>query len=217
MKWRWPTRPVGNLSHSQSQEPRTERQKSLALQALTSRLRTGERYNILDLGSSVGQNVDFFSEFCGKLYVQDLYDDLISFDYFSPSGEVELDKIYRYLLPFNPGTRFDIVFSWDLFNYLEENECRGLMKHLATFCRPDTLVLSMISTRKSIAERPAKYRILDSQTITCENRTGIMKSCPCYREPQLARMMPAFKVLNSFLLRRGFKEYLFSFAPQINH
>lgn len=217
MKWRWPPRLVVNSPHSQSQKPRTENQKSLALQALTSRLRTGERYNILDLGSSVGQNVEFFSGFCGKLYVQDLYDDLISFDYFSSSGEVELGKIYSYLLPFSPGTRFDIVFAWDLFNYLEENECRGLMKHLATFCRPETLVLSMISTRNSIAERPAKYRIVDSQTITCENRTGIMKACPCYREPQLARMMPAFKVLNSFLLRRGFKEYLFSFAPQVNY
>jgi len=212
MKWRWPSRPTDHRPR-ETHAPQTETRKSLALHALTSRLRADQKYNILDLGSSVGQNVEFFSGFCGKLYIQDLYDDLISFDYFSPSEDVELAKVYDYLLPFRPGTRFDIVFAWDLLNYLEEGECRGLMAHLANFCRQDTLVFFMISTRKAIAERPAKYRILDSQTIACESRTGIMKSCPRYREPQLARMMPAFKVLNSFLLRSGVKEYVFCFAP----
>ncbi len=216
MKWFWKNPRFQPRHQRATKLPQPEIQRSLALKKLTARLRSEQRYNVLDLGSSVSQNVEFCSAFCRKLYIEDFYGTLSSFDFLSPEDGVPLDTIYQYLLPFKTGTRFDIILAWDLFNYLEELEFRELMAHLARFCRQDTLLLAFISTRKSIPERPAKYSILDAETITSQKLSDIIRPCPQYQEPQLTKLMPEYQVLNSFLLRNGFKEYLFGFAPA-NH
>ena len=75
------------------------------------------------------------------------------------------------------------------------------------------MLLAFISTLKSIPERPAKYSIVDHETITSQRLSDIHRPCPQYQEPQLVKLMPGYVVLNSYLLRNGFKEYLFSFSP----
>ncbi len=213
MKWLWKDARFRPRHHNVKKLPKPEIQRSLALKKLTGRLRAEQRYNLLDLGSSVRQNVEFCSSFCRKLYIEDFYCTLSSFDFLSPEDGVPLDTVYQYLLPFKAGTSFDIILAWDLFNYLGELAFRELMAHLARFCRKDTLLLAFISTRKSIPERPIKYSIIDAETIISQKFSDIIRPCPQYREPQLTKLMPEYKVLNSFLLRNGFKEYLFAFAP----
>mgnify|MGYP007088488856 CR=1 FL=1 len=158
----------------------------------------------------VYQNIDFCSAFCQKLYIEDFYCTLSSFDFLSPEDGLPLDIVYQYLLPYKAGTQFDIILAWDLFNYLDELEFRELMVHLGRFCRPNTLLFAFISTCKSIPERPAKYSIVDTETITSQKLSNIIRPCPQYQETQLNKLMPEYQVLNSFLLRNGFKEYLFS-------
>lgn len=212
MKWIWPGW-KREPSHSERKSlPEPETQRSLALKKLTSRLRGDRLYDVLDLGSSVRENVEFCSSFCRRLYIEDFYRTVTSFDFLSPEDGVPLDTVYQYLLPFKPGTRFDVILAWDLLNYLQELECKELMNHLARFCKRNSLMLAFISTRKSIPESPARYSILDDETITCQTRSNILRPCPQYQEPQLAKLMPGYQVVNSYLLRNGLKEYLFSFS-----
>ncbi len=182
---------------------------SLALNALYHRLDSQRRYNVLDLGRACSQNVEFFSQFCGKIYIEDLLSTLSSFDYLSPEDGTSLDAVFEYLLPYQSTTRFDIVFSWDLFNYLEPDSFRHLIGYLSRFCPPGALIFSLISTLESIPDKPGTYRIQDSETLQYPAPGTILRRCPCYQEPDLLRLMPGFRVCNSFLLRNGFKEYLF--------
>ena len=216
MKWIWSSHRTSSPQPEPRQLPEPEVQRSLALKTLTRKLRSEEQYNVLDLGCSVRQNVEFCSNFCRKLYIEDFFCTLSSFDFLSPEDGVPLETVYQYLLPFQPGTRFDVILAWDLLNYLEELEFRELMSHLGRFCRRDTLLLAFISTRKSIPERPARYSIVDHETITSQRLSDILRPCPQYQEPQLAKLMPGYVVVNSYLLRNGLKEYLFSFSPA-NH
>ena len=214
MKWMWKNTGSQSPYPAIQNLPEPEIQRSLALKKLTGKLQNEKRYNILDLGSSVSQNIDFCSAFCQKLYIEDFYCTLSSFDFLSPEDGLSLDIVYQYLLPYKAETQFDIILAWDLFNYLDELEFRELMVHLGRFCRTNTLLFAFISTCKSIPERPAKYSIVDTETITSQKLSNIIRPCPQYQETQLNKLMPEYQVLNSFLLRNGFKEYLFSFMPK---
>ena len=184
---------------------------SLVLNVVYHQLHPERKYHILDLGSAFGSNVDFFSQFRCKIHIEDLYQTLSSFDFLSPEDGFSYDVVYDYLLPYGRNTSFDLIFVWDLFNYMEEDEFRHLVLYLGKFCRKGTLLFSLISTLKHIPESPTRFKILDQEHLQYEVSSPVLKPCPRYQQTDLTRLMPHFRVCNSFLLRNGFKEYLFSY------
>ena len=153
-------------------------------------------------------NVDFFSQFSCKIYIEDLYHTLSSFDYFSPEDGFTYQTVFDYLLPYTQNTRFDIILSWDIFNYLERDEFKSLISHLGNFCNKGTLLFSLISTLKHIPEKPTTFRIQDQESLQYQAGSTVLRPCPRYQQTDLNHLMPHFRVCNSFLLRNGFKEYL---------
>lgn len=182
---------------------------SMALGLLTHQLQKDRKYHILDLGTAVGQNIEFFSQFTCKIYIEELYTTLNSFDYFSPEDGSGYEAVFEYLLPYRKNTRFDVILAWDLFNYLEREELRHLLRHLRRFFHAETLLFALISTLKHMPEEPIRFRIVDHQTLVYEFSSTVLKPCPRYQHTDLTRVMPGFRVCNSFHLRNGFREYLF--------
>lgn len=210
MKWpRFPGRSGEPATVRAETVEEETRHPSLALNALFHRLRAGRKYNVLDLGPACGTNVEFFSRFSGKIYIEDLHRTLGSFDFLSPEDGLSYESVFRYLLPYQKSTRFDLIFAWDLFNYLDRREFLFLMRHLGRFCGEDAMIFALISTNKSIPEQPPRYRIIDQETLSCRRKHGILRTCPRYEEGDLLHMMPSFRVCQSFLMRNGVKEYVF--------
>lgn len=211
---KWPLR-SSERPASERQEDKgdlTVAQTSLALNTLIHRLKSKPRdYRFLDLGPASGQKLEFLSQYACKIHFEDLYRTLNSFDYLSPEDGVSYDSVFRYLLPYNRTIRFDVVFCWDVLNYLNPEEFRHLMRHVTRYCNGGALLFALISTQKTIPEQPAKFEIAGPETLSCRIRARIMRKCPQYQETDLARFMPNFNVMNSFLLRNGFKEYLFAY------
>ena len=183
---------------------------SLALNVLYDQLRRQRKYHILDLGPALGGNVDFFSQFSCKVYIEDFYRTLTSFDFFSPEDGFSYKAVFEYLLPYKQNTRFDIILSWDLFNYLEREEFQSLISHLGHFCHKGTLLFALISTLKYIPEKPTTFRIRNRKSLLYETNSTVLRQCPRFQQTDLNQLMPNFRVCNSFLLRNGFKEYLFA-------
>jgi len=183
---------------------------SLALNVLYDQLRQQRKYHILDLGPALGGNVDFFSQFSCKVYIEDFYRTLTSFDYLSPEDGVSYQAVFEYLLPYRRNTRFDIILTWDIFNYLERDEFQALIRHLGRFCHKGTLLFALIATSKLIPEKPTTFKILDQKRLIYETNSSVLRQCPTYQQTDLNELMPDFRVRNSFLLRNGFKEYLFA-------
>ena len=184
---------------------------SLVLNVVYHQLHPERKYHILDLGAASGSNVDFFSQFRCKIHIEDLYQTLSSFDFLSPEDGFSYDVVYDYLLPYGRNTSFDLIFAWDLFNYMEEAEVHHLVLYLGKFCRTGTLLFSLISTSKHIPESPTKFKILDQEHLQYEISSPVLRPGPRYQQTDLTRLMPHFRICNSFLLRNGFKEYLFSY------
>ena len=163
---RWASEDEVKRSASTTEPPQGESQtySSLALDVLFHQLRQQRNYNILDLGSAFGANVDFLSQFSRRIYIEDLYQTLISFNFFSPEDGVNYADVFEYLLPYRRETCFDVILAWDLFNYLEPPEYLHLTRHLSKYCRTDSFLFALISTHKhipvelSIRTAPARLR-----------------------------------------------------------
>lgn len=181
---------------------------SLALNVLFHQLRPERRYNILDLGAAFGANVDFFSQFSRKIYIEDLYRTLTSFDFFPPEDESSYAALFEYLLPYQAGTRFDVILAWDLFNYLERDEYLHLTRRLSKFSYPGSLLFALISTQKHIPEKPTNYKIINQQSLLYEKSSTVLRPCPRYEQTDIQHLMPRFRVTSSFVLKNGIKEYL---------
>jgi cyclopropane fatty-acyl-phospholipid synthase-like methyltransferase len=188
-------------------------QNSLALDFLCQHLRPEKKYNILDLGSAWPENIDFYSKYTSKLYVEDLYEALS--DQSSPelqNGAMDVGSAaYSDLLTYQGDTTFNIIFAWDLFNYLSRERLYAFMQELSKRCSRKAFIFAFISTRSQITQRPLAYKILDQKNILCGTTDSKEERLhPRYREAELLKIMPGFKVFKSFLLRNGMQEYLFT-------
>jgi hypothetical protein len=182
---------------------------SPALNILFHEFRPEQKYHILDLGRAFSSNVEFFSQYTCRIYIEDFYSTLSSFDYLSPEDGISYDSVFEYLLPYRRGTRFDVVLTWDLLNYLEREEFRAFFRHLDGYCRRGSFLFALISTAKHIPEKPTHFRILDFENLQYEAHASVLRPCPQYQPSDFNQLMPGFRTYSSFQLRNNFREYLF--------
>ena len=184
-------------------EPEVHR--SLALSALFEGIR-GRKVNVLDLGSAVGSNVEFLSQYGCKLFIEDLYAALSS----RTSGEGDLagSEFFADFLSLPEDTRFDVILAWDLFNYLHRKELATFSEQLRRFSHKGTLLLALISYHKQIPTQPYRFKIKDEQTLVYERRTGSERPSPRLAPAEVTGLLKGFRVDRSFLLKHGIQEYL---------
>jgi len=174
------------------------------------------KYQILDLGAPAQSNVAFFSDSSCRFYVEDLYRFFIAPREGRKIEDDEDDDVASAIadaLDYEETARFDLVLGWDLFNYMERGAIESLMARVAGSCRTGTLLFVTVSTGAMIPSAPARitmthggqlrYRsAIDSQSIRN----------PRVSPTALARMMPGFRLLHSFLLGEEMQEFLFSYT-----
>ena len=184
--------------------------RSPILKLLSKRLEEDRKFEILDIGPALKENIGFFSQYRCRLHIDDFYSSFRDFDFFAPADECSPDKLFSYLLPFNSDVRFDIILLWDILNYMKPDEIGNLFSYLARYSQSGTNIFAMIYTRREIPEVPTSFRIEDRERINYDSNSSIMKSCPRYEVPALEKQLGNFGITNSYLLRNGFKEYLFT-------
>lgn len=182
----------------------TEVHKSLALPAVFETM-SRAKANVLDLGSAVGSNVEHFSQFGCKLSIEDLYQTRTA----SADGQ-ELDaSFFEQFLPLPDGPQYDVVFAWDLFNYLSRKELAHLTARLRQACRPGAQVLALIWIHKTIPAQPIRFRFKGTDQLVYDRRSTLERPGPRFQPAEINQVMKGFRVDRSFLLRHGIQEYLF--------
>ncbi len=181
---------------------------TLALRLVLSNLRGQERPRVLDLGPAIGANVSFLTPYRCKLFIADLFQSLRSErDGLNWDAEALNQNLARNL-PHKEDQRFDLILAWDILNYLDRQELETLGHHLSRLLKPAGLLFAMLSTRKQIPDQPTSFRIVNRDTLAYDNLSKLGRACPLYKEPDLGRLMSAFEVETSFLLRHGVQEYV---------
>jgi hypothetical protein len=194
-------------SRSPAQPGAPSGHRSEALKALLDGLRADTRHSVLDLGPPIGSNIKFLSALSCRVRIADLHRSLCAESLESRQPEA-IGALLERLLPMAPDERFDAMLAWDVLDYLRPDQVSSLMARLTPVCRPGALALVMVSTRRQIPARPARYRIVNRETMDCEAPLPPARPCPQYTQLDLAHMMPGFSVRRSILLRNGIQEYL---------
>jgi predicted TPR repeat methyltransferase len=170
-------------------------------------LRDDRKHTILDLGPALGANVEFWSRHQCRLHIEDFCRDFIARA--AEENQESKNAIFADLLAFKEETNFDIVLTWDLFNYLDLAQLAGLARHVSRFCKTGAALFALISSQPDMPDQPTVFRILDTERMVYETRTQVTKPCPRHQPRDVARAMGPFQVSSSFLLRNGIQEYVF--------
>jgi SAM-dependent methyltransferase len=124
---------------------------------------------VLDLGSTSGANIRFFTERGHKIYSEDLLvastePGLVTKD---EEGKVVLDS--RQFLADNlvyPAAHFDVVLCWNLPDYLDESLVRPVMGRLWSVLKPGGMLLAFFHTKDAGPDSPCyRFHILDKDTL----------------------------------------------------
>lgn len=182
---------------------------SLAMDVLTKHIGRRRDCRMLDLGRGFGTNIDFLSRFATKICIEDLYHTLASLGHPFTGEKRIYCPVYETLLPYRDQTRFEVIFLWNLLDYLDREDIRRLAAHLAALSNRETLIYAIISIRSKIPETPTNFKIIDEKSLVYQQTTAALRDGPRHSQIKLLEWMHQFRVKRSFLLRNGMQEYLF--------
>jgi len=185
---------------------------SLGLDAICQRLQDATTCGILDLGKVKGDNVQFWSRYSPFLHIADL-GSILPLPVVPEDPEISEppEPDWDRLLPLPDNRKFDVILAWDLLNYLEILDVSSLIRYLSRFCCPGTLLFALIFDLKEMPEEISVYRIVDEERLCYEYGSAALRTCPRHQPRPITAAMPQFRVANSFRLRNGVVEYIFSF------
>jgi SAM-dependent methyltransferase len=124
---------------------------------------------VLDLGSTSPGNIRYFTERGHKIYSEDLLTastdpELLSKD---EQGHAVLDS--RRFLAENlvyPAARFDVIFCWNLADYLDEGLVKPVVGRLWSVLKPGGMLLAFFHTRDAGPDAPChRFHILGPDTL----------------------------------------------------
>jgi SAM-dependent methyltransferase len=137
--------------------PERHTRRSSAMGELSKLLKSEEPLCVLDIGATSASNIRFFTERGHRIYSQDLLE--ISTDpslaIHDEQGTTSIDS--KRFLDENltyPNAHFDLVFCWNLADYMEENLVKPVVARLWSVMKPGALLLAFFHTREAGPDAP---------------------------------------------------------------
>ena len=163
--------------------------------------------SVLDVGPAIGTNLSFFAERFGcRLYFEDLFDDVASFDKKGDRGALPAFLESRLTIP---AGSLDGILAWDVFDYLDVASARVLGRQLAGLLRPGGVLLGFFATDNAPAEVHSDFVIIDDRTLRPRPRGQTLRRYPPLVNRDVARLFEGLEVSESFLLLTHTREMLF--------
>lgn len=156
------------------------------------------RWIVLDLGPARPVTLEVLAGCRVRLDIADLTDEIAR-----AVNPLDLPTI-RDLEP------ADVVFCWDLLNYLDRPGISRLMAQVASRCRAGALVHALIVYSERVMHaHPGQFMPVDSGTLRTLDQRQPDRAAPRYSPEDLAIAMPDYAVDRVRLLGNGMQEYLF--------
>lgn len=181
-------------------------------------LNANKSRRILDLGSASAASFNFFMrKGCTVRFEnisQYVADQLTN-------AEVRASQLLRasledYLSGFRSHEKFDVVLTWDLFNFLDLETLSWLVSKLGEFCHDQSLLHS-VRYLKAAPAAPLQYQIVSDHEVKYQ---GLVDTAPNYEAhllPELVRSLPFYHLDTSFNQQNGMpkdvSEDVYRFQP----
>ena len=183
-------------------------QSSHVLPLLARRLSLLPHPRVLDLGSVVGGNLQFFIDLGCKVTADDLLKPVETV--LSQTGALGTDwkgsstKRLEY-----PDTSFDAVIAWDLFDFMPPAEAKPFAHDLLRVMKPGGIVLAYFTSRETERREPhRRYRIQSQEKVEWITVGAARTLRHVYKNRELEQMFDGFKTHTAFVLMNGTREML---------
>ena len=137
--------------------------RSPGLTTIYNEIKSSQRNRVLDLGPAMAGTFEFLSDLSCKIHFENLSNLLPADEALAKkiSSKKLQEMLSEYLSTYLKDNQFDIIFTWDYFNYFDQQTLQVLMTCLIKHCRPDTLIHSIRYMNSSIPEQPRGFEIAD--------------------------------------------------------
>lgn len=181
-------------------------QRSPGFEVICQFLETEPAYTILDLGPSSTESLEFLSEMCDDLVVQDVFHSSVN-NTGARSETFRFESAKAVSLP-NPNQKFDVILVWDLLHYLSPEDRAPFVRRLAERCAPNAMVLITASSIAEIPPEPIHFKALRRDRL--EYCMGDERAeSPGMTTRIVEQLMTGFVPLRNFQLRNGLQEMVF--------
>lgn len=178
---------------------------------LADQLDSAGRRIVLDLGAASTPMLSMLGRSRCRVEIADLACD-DGMDRLNGEEPAEsLVTIAESLLPrHRAGDAVDLVFCWDLLNYLKPEAISALMNAITGRARPDTLAHALIVySERSMPDRPGRFIPTEDWKLVDRATAGSTIAAPRYSPEFLGRIMGGFAIESARLLANGMQEFLF--------
>ena len=170
-----------------------------------------QQHTILDVGRASGSSIDYFCDFWCKLYISDSVSEIHKL---VPATIDTPHKWHRALVKTmqfykRDKTGLDVIFLWDLPNYLAPNHLEGLIDYLLPHTSKRVLLHAYLYSARQMPAVPASYHIQRNNTIAIEPGSANRIDCPMYHQTVLHKYLSPFRAKRAVMLSSGIQEYLF--------
>lgn len=176
-----------------------------------------EKPKILDLGATNTSLLSYFSQQKCRIYFEDLPDFLFGQTEHRSPEDID-EQLQNYLLDYGD-TKFDIVLSWDIVNYLELHTVTSLMEKINRHCRKDTLFHMIRRTNSKIPPKPCLFQIDSSGNLLFDSDNEVKRPVPSHSTVRLLQHMTnqyiESNLMNHQGMHEGFVEHILRYKPPV--
>lgn len=185
------------------------RHNSPGFAAIFQQIHLSRKNRILDLGSFCASNFRFLSTLGCKLHFENL-------DQFLRENQADLyseqlsSRLEDYLSDFAEGELFNVVLTWDIFNYLDLNSIEKLMARLQPFCTRNALIHVMRHLGTNTPASPCRFRVSGGGEIVISRTTQTNPAAVRHRctTATLLKHLPQYRMKQTFMNHSGMQSWI---------
>jgi len=162
---------------------------------------------VLDIGATSASNIRFFTERGHRIYSQDLLEASVdpSLSVRDEQAQTVLDS--KKFLDENlayPNAHFDLVFCWNLADYMDESLVKPVVARLWSVMKPGALLLAFFHTREAGPDAPYyRYHVTGTDTLEMHALNAKRESGKAHARPNFALQ----RVFNNRHIENLFRDF----------
>jgi len=182
---------------------------------LAERFDETQRHVVLDLGAASTPMLSLLGRSPSRVEIADLAAGAVIERLNAAAPGDELDALAESSLPGHDGSEpVDLVFCWDLPNYLAPRAASALMWAIAARARAGALAHALVVyAERGMPERPGRYVPGDDNRLVDRGVRAGEIAAPRYSPEAFGQLMHPFTVDRVRLLANGMQEYLLCLKP----
>jgi SAM-dependent methyltransferase len=182
--------------------------RSSAMAEMSRVLKTEEALCVLDIGATSASNIRFFTERGHRIYSQDLLEAstdpglVISNEQGLPT--LDSKKFLEENLAY-PNTHFDLVFCWNLADYMDESLVKPVIGRLWSVMKPGAMLVAFFHTREAGPDAPYyRYHITGNDMLEMH---ALNSNSATRKERSSAKNFALQRVFNNRHIENLFRDF----------